>query len=215
LDDDSLGTSRENNRKDNDFNHRHMSGGVNDRSSGRAETNSRSNAAATSSAAGVTSSFSAPETFVPPTNFEERNLSLVKEVSDILQDSSKFSAFKKVSNDFRRGETRGDEYYKKCIELFGRNNFGKIFSELITLLPNVRKQNELLSAHEKSVKMSQTAVSKTGHHHRNDSSSSSSGVWIINNASFTEQGLLVCPSCQQVLAKRDGPEHMSLHQKQH
>lgn len=195
----------DNNRKDNDFNHRLMSGGVNDRSSDRREP--RSTAVSTS----VTTS---PETFVPPTNFEERNLSLVKEVSDILQDPSKFSAFKKVSNDFRRGETRGDEYYKKCIELFGRNNFGKIFSELITLLPNVKKQNELLSAHERSLKVSQGAVPKTTHH-RNDVASSTTGVWIINNSSFTEQGLLVCPTCQQVLAKRDGHEHMLLHQRQH
>ena len=205
---DTSGTSGGNN----DFNHRNLSGGVNDRSSCHATgAGNTSNTNNTGSGNNTTRSQTDKETFVPPTNFEERNLSLVREVSEILQDHVKFSAFKKVSNDFRRGETRGDEYYKKCIELFGRSNFGKIFGELITLLPNVKKQNELLTAHEKSVKMSQ------GVKNSNASSSSgmtgNNGVWIINNTSFIEQGLLVCPTCQQVLARKDGPEHMSLHQR--
>lgn len=158
----------------------------------------------------VSAAASHTESFLPPVNFEQRNLSLVSEVSDILRDHAKFSAFKRISNEFRRGETKADEYYKKCIELFGRTNFNKIFGQLITLLPNVRKQNELLSAHEKSLKVNKGAV--TSSRNQNRQNSSAPGVWIINETRTTyDQGILVCPVCQQVLAIRDGAEHMSCH----
>lgn len=150
--------------------------------------------------------------YVSPNNFEERNLTLVEEVVDLLhRDQQKFSAFKKISDEFRMGDIRAEDYYKKCLELFdSRTSFHKIFLELIALLPNVKKQNELLAAHEKSLRLTRGAIPKRtrADHH---SSSSNSGVWILKTGTSIEDGLLVCPICQQVLAKKDGPEHMSSH----
>lgn len=150
--------------------------------------------------------------YVSPNNFEERNLTLVEEVVDLLhRDQQKFSAFKKISDEFRKGDIRAEDYYKKCLELFdSRTSFHKIFLELIALLPNVKKQNELLAAHEKSLRLTRGAIPKRtrAEHH---SSSSNSGVWILRTGTSIEDGLLVCPKCQQVLAKKDGPEHMSSH----
>lgn len=152
--------------------------------------------------------------YVSPNNFEERNLTLFQEVVDLLhRDQQKFSAFKKISDEFRRGDIRAEDYYKKCLELFdSRTSFHKIFLELIALLPNVRKQNELLAAHEKNLRLTRGAIPKrtrSDHHHSN--STSSTGVWIVRTGTSIEDGLLVCPKCQQVLAKKDGPEHMSSH----
>ena len=151
--------------------------------------------------------------YVSPNNFEERNLTLFQEVVDLLhRDQQKFSAFKKISDEFRKGDIRAEDYYKKCLELFdSRTSFHKIFLELIALLPNVRKQNELLAAHEKNLRLTRGAIPKrtrSDHHHSN---SSSTGVWIVRTGTSIEDGLLVCPKCQQVLAKKDGPEHMSSH----
>lgn len=169
--------------------------------------------------------------FIPPSNFEKRNLALVEQVTNLLKDQQKFSAFKRVSNDFKKDEMKGDEYYKRCIDLFGRQNLDKIFIDLITLLPNIKKQNELLSAHEKSIRAAKGAIPKNltsastpnilGRNGASSSTSSSStcssnpqsGVWILNASSESScnSGILVCPRCQQVLAKKDGPEHISNH----
>lgn len=163
--------------------------------------------------------------FNPPCNFESRNLTLVEQVSNLLKDQQKFSAFKRVSNDFRKDEMKGDEYYKKCIDLFGRNNLDKIFIDLITLLPNIKKQNELLSAHEKSLRLAKgsagcknvfaSAPNLLGRNCSSTSGSSTpqSGVWVLNASaeSSSNSNILVCPKCQQVLAKKDGPEHISHH----
>lgn len=150
--------------------------------------------------------------YVSPNNFEERNLTLVEEVVDLLhRDQQKFGAFKKISDEFRKGDIRAEDYYKKCLELFdSRTSFHKIFLELIALLPNVKKQNELLAAHEKDLRLSRGAIPKRtrADHHSN---TASTGVWILKPGTSIEDGLLVCPKCQQVLAKKDGPEHMSSH----
>ena len=145
--------------------------------------------------------------YISPNNFEERNLTLVEEVVDLLhRDQQKFSAFKKISDEFRKGDIRAEDYYKKCLELFdSRTSFHKIFLELITLLPNVKKQNELLAAHEKNLRLTRGAIPKRTRADHSNSSGSNSGVWILKTGSSIEDGLLVCPKCQQVLAKKDGP----------
>jgi hypothetical protein len=140
--------------------------------------------------------------FHQPSDFSERNQRLVQEVGELLRDSGRFGSFKRVSNDFRQGEVRGDEYYKRCLELFGKNQFHKIFPELITLLPDIRKQNELLAAHERHVKYSKGAIPKKG-------GGGQGGVWVIQGQG--NQDLLVCPNCSQVLAKKDGADHMTAH----
>ncbi|KAI1293601.1 putative E3 ubiquitin-protein ligase [Halotydeus destructor] len=123
----------------------------------------------------------------------------------MLRDGARFSAFKKISQEFRHDTQPADSYYKRCIELFGKNNFHRLFGELIVLLPDVRKQNELLAAHEKYVKYSKGAIPKKSNHN-----GGSTGVWIVGDETMG-QHLVVCPSCQQVLAQKDGAEHMSNH----
>lgn len=153
--------------------------------------------------------------FKEPSNFEKRNQSLVAEISETLKlDQSRFSAFKKISNEFRKGATRADDYYKKCVELFGKVGFGKVFLELIVLLPDIKKQNELLAAHEKFVKYSKGAIPKGSNaSSREANNGQNSKVWNLKSSTAGDwnQELLVCPTCQQVLAKKDGAEHVAAH----
>lgn len=46
----------------------------------------------------------------------------------------------------RQGAISAAQYYKSCRDLLGEN-FEKIFNELLVLLPDTAKQQELLLAH--------------------------------------------------------------------
>uniref|UniRef100_A0A803Y103 C2H2-type domain-containing protein n=2 Tax=Meleagris gallopavo TaxID=9103 RepID=A0A803Y103_MELGA len=86
-------------------------------------------------------------TYLIPENFQQRNIQLIQSIKEFLQsDESKFNKFKTHSGQFRQGLISAAEYYKSCRELLG-DNFKKIFNELLVLLPDTVKQQELLSAH--------------------------------------------------------------------
>ncbi|KAB0401468.1 hypothetical protein E2I00_009252, partial [Balaenoptera physalus] len=88
-----------------------------------------------------------PRAYLVPENFRERNLQLIQSIKDFLQsDEACFSKFKSHSGQFRQGVISAAQYYKSCRDLLGEN-FQKIFNELLVLLPDTAKQQELLSAH--------------------------------------------------------------------
>uniref|UniRef100_A0A8I3P283 Zinc finger protein 598, E3 ubiquitin ligase n=1 Tax=Canis lupus familiaris TaxID=9615 RepID=A0A8I3P283_CANLF len=89
----------------------------------------------------------APQAYLVPENFRERNLQLIQSIKDFLQsDEARFGQFKSHSGEFRQGMISAAQYYKSCRDLLGEN-FQKIFNELLVLLPDTAKQQELLSAH--------------------------------------------------------------------
>lgn len=128
-------------------------------------------------------------TYTNPTNFDERNRKLVALISDVLKDNEKFNSFQNYSREFRQDSITTSDYYRKCLELFG-SNLKSIFSELLVLLPDIRKQNQLLLEYEKS---SKGAIPKKS-------------AWNAKTSEFA-----VCSSCRQVLAQQDTIEHMSIH----
>ncbi|KAM4813480.1 E3 ubiquitin-protein ligase ZNF598 isoform X1 [Urocitellus parryii] len=143
-----------------------------------------------------------PRAYLVPENFRERNLQLIQSIKNFVQsDEARFSKFKSHSGEFRQGMISAAQYYKSCRDLLGEN-FQKIFSELLVLLPDTAKQQELLSAHTDFRSREKPPGTKSK---RNKKS-----AW---QASTQQVGLdcCVCPTCQQVLAHGDVSSHQALH----
>uniref|UniRef100_A0A8C4FHL3 Zinc finger protein 598, E3 ubiquitin ligase n=1 Tax=Catagonus wagneri TaxID=51154 RepID=A0A8C4FHL3_9CETA len=144
----------------------------------------------------------APRAYLVPENFRERNLQLIQSIKDFLQsDEARFSKFKSHSGEFRQGVISAAQYYKSCRDLLGEN-FQKIFNELLVLLPDTAKQQELLSAHTDFRGRERPPGTKA--------KKSKKSAW---QASAQPAGLdcCVCPTCQQVLAHGDVSSHQALH----
>jgi hypothetical protein len=83
-------------------------------------------------------------------NAQSRNQTLIENIKSLLDyDRNKFVEFKTLSGKFRQGLCTAEAYYVDCTALFGMN-FGFIFNELVTLLPDQAKQKELLRIHNDS-----------------------------------------------------------------
>merc|ERR1712126_554116 len=87
--------------------------------------------------------------YIPPKNFSSRNSELLKLITDSMggSKSQKFLAFKTLSSQFRSGAVSCDSYHKQCLELVDSSAFEAFFPELLCLLPDIQKQQELLSVY--------------------------------------------------------------------
>jgi len=54
-----------------------------------------------------------------------------------------------VSSLFRGGTCDAQEYYTHCREVMGASAFESVFPELLVLLPDIAKQQELFKVHKK------------------------------------------------------------------
>ncbi|KAL8174997.1 UNVERIFIED_CONTAM: hypothetical protein K2H54_008519 [Gekko kuhli] len=140
-------------------------------------------------------------------NFQQRNTQLIQSIKEFLHnDESQFNKFKTSSGQFRQGLISAAQYYQSCQELLGEN-FRKIFHELLVLLPDTAKQQELLAAHTDS-----KAKEKPG-----DGCCPSSGKSKKNRRNAWQADpspdldCCVCPQCRQVLTPRDLAAHKALH----
>lgn len=99
-----------------------------------------------------------------------------------------------------KGLISAAQYYKSCRELLG-DNFKKIFNELLVLLPDTVKQQELLSAHNDfRIKEKQSS---------NKSKKNKKNVWQTDSNSDLD--CCICPTCKQVLTQQDVVTHKALH----
>ncbi|XP_069726078.1 E3 ubiquitin-protein ligase ZNF598 isoform X2 [Phaenicophaeus curvirostris] len=153
----------------------------------------------------VTTSLKEPQSchgsYLIPENFQQRNIQLIQSIKEFLQsDESKFNKFKTHSGQFRQGLISAAQYYKSCRELLGEN-FKKIFNELLVLLPDTVKQQELLSAHNDfRIKEKQSS---------NKPKKNKKNVWQTDSNSDLD--CHICPTCKQVLTQRDIVTHKALH----
>ncbi|XP_075624307.1 E3 ubiquitin-protein ligase ZNF598 isoform X4 [Balearica regulorum gibbericeps] len=153
----------------------------------------------------VTTSLKEPKSchgsYLIPENFQQRNIQLIQSIKEFLQsDESKFNKFKTHSGQFRQGLISAAQYYKSCRELLG-DNFKKIFNELLVLLPDTVKQQELLSAHNDfRIKEKQSS---------NKSKKNKNNVWQTDSNSDLD--CYICPTCKQVLTQQDVVTHKALH----
>jgi len=82
--------------------------------------------------------------FLPPVDFQERNSALISTVSNNLGNKSlEFKKFRDMSAKFRSGGLSCGAYFQTCHALMEDKNFGDIFAELLVLLPDIKKQEEL------------------------------------------------------------------------
>ncbi|XP_050390953.1 E3 ubiquitin-protein ligase ZNF598 [Patella vulgata] len=141
-----------------------------------------------------TSSYS----YIQPDEFQSRNQKLVQRIRDALGTQDKFDEFKTKSWQFRQNEIMASEYYYSCEKLIGKKIFGDVFTELLVLLPDITKQQDLLSVHNQSVKKLKDNVIKI-------SGKTQKAPWSAFN------DFSVCPTCGQVTLKVDSSTHSSKH----
>lgn len=89
--------------------------------------------------------FSAPvHSYIPPPDFERRNRDLVDKLTAALGGPAAVEAFKVASRDFRHGATGAEQFYKHCRDAMG-SRLDAILPELVALLPDIGKQQELVA----------------------------------------------------------------------
>ena len=126
--------------------------------------------------------------YLYPSNFNERNENLLKLVRQELRTDHKFDQFRTLTDKFIRSHIDGDFYFRKCLDLFDKSFLASIFSELLVLMPHIKKQTDILTAYERYFNYNKGAQQK-------QSKDGSKGIWILTNEKIE---FLVCPNCGQV-----------------
>lgn len=92
--------------------------------------------------------FPAPvHTYIPPPNFESRNRALVQKFAAALGSPAAVEDFKYASRAFRDSLITANEFYSHCRSALGSQLDG-LFLELVALLPDIAKQQELVVGRE-------------------------------------------------------------------
>ena len=120
-------------------------------------------------------------TYVPPADFSQRNKNLVTRVMNTLAGESSLETFRQYSTLFRQGLFTAESFYNHCLNSMGVTSFEEIFPELLALLPDITKQQELLLIHRTS------------------------------SLSGPLKNLDECATCRQILSKSDLRYHLRSH----
>lgn len=89
--------------------------------------------------------------YSPPPDFQTRNKSLVAKVIEVLGDQEPIQEFRYLSGLFRQGACTAEDYYKRSRSAMGLSAFETIFPEILVLLPDIGKQQELFELHKREV----------------------------------------------------------------
>lgn len=93
----------------------------------------------------------AAPTYKQPHNFQSRNQNLIRCIMEVLNDNESIRNFKTISDHFRKGELSAKKYNEQCRSILG-SKFSDIFPELLVLLPDIGKQQELYKELNRQVK---------------------------------------------------------------
>lgn len=149
--------------------------------------------------------------YVVPEDFHQRNLELIQSIRKYLHnDESKFNQFKNYSAQFRQGVISAVQYHRSCKDLLG-DDFNRIFNELLVLLPDTGKQQELLTAHGDSKALEKQSGAGGGKKNKNKKNAWQTPTTAANANAAAELDCQVCPTCRQVLAPKDFNSHKTLH----
>ncbi|XP_008286940.1 E3 ubiquitin-protein ligase ZNF598 [Stegastes partitus] len=147
--------------------------------------------------------------YLVPEDFHQRNLDLIQSIRKYLHnDESKFNQFKNYSAQFRQGVISAAQYHRSCKDLLG-DDFNRIFNELLVLLPDTGKQQELLTAHGDCKAREKQSGAGGGKKNKNKKNAWQTPATVANAAA--ELDCQVCPTCRQVLAPKDFNSHKTLH----
>ncbi len=130
-----------------------------------------------------------------PHDFQNRNQCLLEAIQKLTNASEDaFHRFKSCSGHFRQDKMSAREYYTECGDIIGMSNFLEIFPELIALLPDLNKQQELLTAHTETQKK------------RRGNKKGKKSAWGAGDVGFK-----TCTICGQVLVEKDFKFHAETH----
>lgn len=85
--------------------------------------------------------------YYQPLNFQNRNIALIKRCISVLKTQESLNEFKSYSALFRSGSYAAEKYYEHCRTVLA-SEFDKLFPELLVLLPDIDKQQELYRVHK-------------------------------------------------------------------
>lgn len=88
--------------------------------------------------------------YISPPDFQRRNRQLVEKVNQVL-DQELIDEFRFVSGLYRQDVCNANDYYERCRAVMGTSIFESVFTELLVLLPDIKKQQELFKVHKKEV----------------------------------------------------------------
>ena len=75
---------------------------------------------------------------------------MITSITELLGGKSlEFKMFKEISGKFRSGQIGSAAYFSQCKELIEESKISQIFPELLSLLPDIEKQQELYRLQEK------------------------------------------------------------------
>lgn len=107
-----------------------------------------------------------------------------------------------------QGVISAAQYHRSCKDLLG-DSFNRIFNELLVLLPDTGKQQELLTAHGDCKALEKQSGAGGGKKNKNKKNVWQTPATAVNMAA--ELDCRVCPTCRQVLAPKDFNSHKTLH----
>jgi len=94
---------------------------------------------------------SSEKIYLQPPEFTRRTQRLLEAVrSSLGGDEGSYEMFKSVSSQYKKGELSSKDYYELCQDIFGISAFRIMFPELVVLLPEIKKQQELLGSHRRA-----------------------------------------------------------------
>ncbi|KAH8371541.1 hypothetical protein KR093_007908 [Drosophila rubida] len=126
-------------------------------------------------------------TYSDPPDTTNRNQNLVDQLRDVLKTPEAFNEFRLLSAKFRDGSCTGQAYYDHCQSAM-RDKFHSLFPELLVMLPDIGKQQELYLVHKQYVN------TLTPHQEKSLPS------------------LDVCLKCKQILLSSDYTSHQQAHE---
>ncbi|XP_077591188.1 E3 ubiquitin-protein ligase ZNF598 [Stigmatopora nigra] len=152
--------------------------------------------------------------YLVPEDFNKRNLELIQSIRKYLNDDeSKFNQFKNYSAQFRQGLLSAAQYHHSCKDLLG-DDFNRIFNELLVLLPDTVKQQELLTAHGDCKAMEKQSGGGGGKKNKIKKNAWQVASMPGNANAAAELDCQVCPTCKQVVAPKDFNSHKTLHMRE-
>lgn len=84
--------------------------------------------------------------YIQPENFAERNRDLIEKCMSMCNNGEAIREFRNYSNLFRSGTLPARMFYDHCKAVLSEK-FSEVFPELLVLLPDIEKQQELYKVH--------------------------------------------------------------------
>ncbi|KAH8254078.1 hypothetical protein KR032_008346 [Drosophila birchii] len=128
-----------------------------------------------------------PYAYTDPPDTGVRNQKLVDQFIEILKTPEALNEFRMLSTKFRDGSCTGQAYYEHC-QCAMLSSFYKLFPELLAMLPDISKQQELYLVHKQHLNSLSPAQRKS------------------------VPSLEVCKVCKQILVAQDLDGHQQVHE---